>query len=245
MAVTPRLDLRQVQGLVMTPQLQQAIKLLQLSNMELAQYVEEELERNPLLERGESEVGESGEGSAGESETPERGPEEMPVSSEGPEGPDRESETQSDLQAVDTAAGSDDAGPTSDAMDLDVDDRWDGDAPATAPAPAGEGGTMGDAFSSSSRGGSFDDGEFGLEQTLSSNISLRDHLTEQLMVDINDPSERLIARHLIEMLDDAGYLSGDIAEAAETLGCTEAEGEAVLTKLQCFDPPGIDRKSVV
>ena len=98
---------------------------------------------------------------------------------------------------------------------------------------------MGDAFSSSSRGGSFDDGEFGLEQTLSSDVSLRDHLTEQLMVDINNPSDRLIGRHLIEMLDDAGYLSGDIAEAAETLGCTEVEVEAVLAKLQCFDPPGI------
>ena len=51
MALVPRLDLRQVQSLVMTPQLQQAIKLLQMSNLELAQYVEQELEQNPLLER--------------------------------------------------------------------------------------------------------------------------------------------------------------------------------------------------
>ncbi|HCY56518.1 MAG TPA: RNA polymerase sigma-54 factor, partial [Oceanicaulis sp.] len=48
-----RLEARQGQGLVMTPQLQQAIKLLQLNNMELAEFVEEELERNPLLERDE------------------------------------------------------------------------------------------------------------------------------------------------------------------------------------------------
>ena len=53
MALAPRLDLRQSQTLVMTPQLQQAIKLLQLSNMELAAYVEGELEQNPLLERDE------------------------------------------------------------------------------------------------------------------------------------------------------------------------------------------------
>ena len=51
MASTQRLELRQSQSLVMTPQLQQAIKLLQLSNLELAAYVDGELERNPLLEQ--------------------------------------------------------------------------------------------------------------------------------------------------------------------------------------------------
>jgi RNA polymerase sigma-54 factor len=51
MALGPRLDLRQSQSLVMTPQLQQAIKLLQMSTIELAVYVEQELERNPVLER--------------------------------------------------------------------------------------------------------------------------------------------------------------------------------------------------
>ncbi|MGD9980264.1 MAG: RNA polymerase factor sigma-54 [Hyphomonadaceae bacterium] len=54
MAMTPRLELRQGQALVMTPQLQQAIKLLQLSNVELQDFVESELERNPLLEREET-----------------------------------------------------------------------------------------------------------------------------------------------------------------------------------------------
>lgn len=51
--MTPRLEMRQGQALVMTPQLQQAIKLLQLSNVELQEFVEGELERNPLLEREE------------------------------------------------------------------------------------------------------------------------------------------------------------------------------------------------
>ena len=53
--VGPRLELRQGQSLVMTPQLQQAIKLLQLSNVELAEYCEAELEKNPLLERDDRE----------------------------------------------------------------------------------------------------------------------------------------------------------------------------------------------
>src|ERR1700681_2325669 len=66
MALTQKLQLRQSHALVMTPQLMQAIKLLQLSNLDLVGYVESELERNPLLERtGESEV-------AGEPQAPDR-----------------------------------------------------------------------------------------------------------------------------------------------------------------------------
>src|SRR5271156_2043036 len=75
MALTQRLEFRQSQSLVMTPQLMQAIKLLQLSNLDLSAFVEEELERNPLLER-ESEGPESpvtGEMSAGSIEVSEGG----------------------------------------------------------------------------------------------------------------------------------------------------------------------------
>src|SRR3954452_5965198 len=53
MALGPRLEFRQTQSLVMTPQLRQAIKLLQFNNLEAAAFVDEELERNPLLERDE------------------------------------------------------------------------------------------------------------------------------------------------------------------------------------------------
>ena len=59
MALGQRLEIRQGQSLVMTPQLQQAIKLLQLSNIELAEYCEAELEKNPLLERDESRAARS------------------------------------------------------------------------------------------------------------------------------------------------------------------------------------------
>lgn len=54
--ISQKLDLRQSQNLVMTPQLQQAIKLLQMNNIELGEVVEEELEKNPLLEKDESET---------------------------------------------------------------------------------------------------------------------------------------------------------------------------------------------
>lgn len=59
MSISQRLDLRQSTSLVMTPQLQQAIKLLQMSNLELGDYVTQEIESNPLLERGESNAGET------------------------------------------------------------------------------------------------------------------------------------------------------------------------------------------
>ena len=60
MALSPRLEIRQGQALVMTPQLQQAIKLLQFNNIELAAYVEQEVEQNPLLEHADPEVPERG-----------------------------------------------------------------------------------------------------------------------------------------------------------------------------------------
>src|SRR5215469_4352002 len=66
MALTQRLEIRQSHALVMTPQLMQAIKLLQLSNLDLAAYVEGELEKNPLLERS-SEDADTAAASEGES----------------------------------------------------------------------------------------------------------------------------------------------------------------------------------
>ena len=75
MALTQRLEFRQSQSLVMTPQLMQAIKLLQLSNLDLSAFVEEELERNPLLERESDgpETPVAGEPSVGQAEGSEGG----------------------------------------------------------------------------------------------------------------------------------------------------------------------------
>ena len=78
MALTQRLELRQGQSLIMTPQLQQAIKLLQLSNLELAEYVEAELERNPLLERDDG-PDDRGAGNREENAAPQETPEATPL----------------------------------------------------------------------------------------------------------------------------------------------------------------------
>jgi RNA polymerase sigma-54 factor len=68
---------------------------------------------------------------------------------------------------------------------------------------------------------------------------LVDHLTEQLNLTILDAAERMIGAHLIQMLDEAGYLVGDLNELAERLGAPRSRINAVLATLQGFDPPGV------
>jgi RNA polymerase sigma-54 factor len=229
MAISQRLDLRQTQALVMTPQLQQAIKLLQLSNMELQDFVQGEIEQNPLLERpdGDGPDGRDGDDArAGDAEGPMAEP---PVDLP----PMRD--------AVDFAA-SDHMAPAADApLDADYGNVWTN-------TDAGESGVEGtDGLTNwQTRGGGagFDGDEMSLEQTLTRGPSLRDHLLEQTAVDIKDPGDRLIARALTEMLDDAGYLVGDIEGVADQFGCPVARVEGVLARLQRFDPPGIFARSL-
>jgi RNA polymerase sigma-54 factor len=210
MSLSLRLDVRQSQALVMTPQLQQAIKLLQLGNLELSTYVQGELEQNPFLERQE----------------------EGEPSPEQPAAPARES-------ALD---GAPDMTPHQDAAEA-----W-----STAPDegwadPAGEQGSGWlDVAGLGSRGRSndFDDEGFDLEGRLSRPRSLREHLVEQLQVDLPPGPERIIGMHLIDLVDEGGYLAGDLGEVALRLGCAPADVEAVLARLQQFDPPGVLARSV-
>ncbi len=214
MALTPRLDLRQSQALVMTPQLQQAIKLLQLSNLELADYVEHELEKNPLLEHEENPADDLDEAAP---ETP----------------PENGEAALADMDfASEGVAGSE-------ALDVDCDNLWNNDSPSDSPAePAG--GALSTASVSDWRAPrGFDDGVPNLEETLSSKPSLREHLLGQLAVETTDPAERMIGLHLVDMLDEAGYIGEGLDDLAVRLDCTIGEVERVLEMLQHFDPPGI------
>lgn len=225
MALFPKLELRQSQSLVMTPQLMQAIKLLQLSNVDLGAYVEAELERNPLLERVE-ESGAADPRSSGDGGT-ETGEREAARGDAAP----------GDL--VD-AASRGDAEAISSTLDTDFDNVYDTGAPATA-TPSGGGGAPGDSGWSAVRGdrrGGEADGDF-LEQTIAGDTSLHDHLADQLVMAVFDPTMRLIGRHLIDLTDDTGYLSEHTAETAARLGVAVADVEAVLAILQTFDPPGV------
>ncbi|HEX9569744.1 MAG TPA: RNA polymerase factor sigma-54 [Rhodospirillales bacterium] len=219
MAMTPRLDQRQSQTLVMTPQLQQAIKLLQLSNLDLAEYIERELEKNPMLDVDEDDRPEPE--TAGD------------VAAESPPGGEPESLQAIDFESIDPAAA------TPDATDVDYDNVYSGDGPAAADGPL-----QASAFADIGGGGGFDTLAPGLEETLSEKPSLRDHLTGQLTMEIADPVDRLIGLHLIDMLDEAGYVAGPLQTVAETLNCDIGRIEATLKKLQQFDPPGIFARSL-
>jgi RNA polymerase sigma-54 factor len=216
MAITPRLDLRQTQSLVMTPQLQQAIKLLQLSNLEVAAYVESEIEQNPLLERDEGASEADGDG-------------------ERPNG-EGEMNGAAEPQLLDSVDGrGKDAAETP--LDTDFGNVWSeegGDSSAFADWRSGSSGGRTD----------FEDSEIGLDQTLSREVSLRDHLLAQLNMEIIDPVDRIIATHLIDMLDDSGYLTGELGQVAEMLNCDVARVETTLDKLQRLDPPGVFARSL-
>jgi len=196
MAMSAKLDLRQSQTLVMTPQLQQAIKLLQLSSFELSAYVEEELEQNPLLERARADTDEG----AGE--------------------------------AVEPQAVADDAFGASGKIDGKGDYHGDDEVAPTFEAPG--------SWQTPTSGGRFDGDDLqGVEQTVATTISLYDHLANQIYLDISDPAERIAATYLLDLIDEAGYLTGDLDEAAGKLGCTRDFLDRVLEKIQRLDPPGV------
>ena len=217
MALSPRLDIRQSQGLVMTPQLQQAIKLLQMSNFELEAYVEGELERNPLLERDES---------AHRPDAVERPPEETGYS----EGPENDLQLRDDTSLV----------SATDSLDTDYDNLYDGDSGADrATADQSEPPFNSDWTSVGTGGGSFQENEYNLEDRISAQVNLRDHLLGQLHLGVRDPRARVLGAQIIDMLDEAGYLVETLERIAARQGAALADVEAVLKILQGFDPTGV------
>lgn len=225
MALSQRLDLRHSQSLVLTPQLQQAIKLLQLNNLELAEYVDGELAQNPLLERDD------GDGPATLEAVDQ---DNLLRHDDGNAAPESERAT-AERAATDTLPSAKD-----DPNDVDYDNHWSSagidESSGVAAMGAGAGDLAGWRTNNGTGGGS---DEFGLEDTLSDSKTLRDHLLDQVSMEIADAADRLIAAHLIDMLDGAGYLSGSIEPVAEQLGCPLQEVERVLDRLQKLDPAGV------
>ena len=227
MALGARLELRQGQSLVITPQLQQAIKLLQLSNLELEAFVEAELERNPLLQRDETE------------ERPEA---EAKPEREAAEDLGRGIDAEADFAPGGAAEAEMDARHDDLYADASPGDRATGDAGSQAPA-ADVGGAV-DWSRAGGKGGSFEtDGE-GLEGALTREQTLSEFLEGQLSASGLAGPDRAVALVLIDAVDEGGYLRADLAEVAERLGCEPARVEAVLTRLQGFEPTGVFARSV-
>ena len=215
MALTQRLQIRQSQALVMTPQLMQAIKLLQLSNLDLVAYVEAELERNPLLDRSVEDDS----------------PAAQPGGAEPSDKPPAEDESWSGGDGVPGGNGAEDR------LDSGPDEGFADDGeprpPRAAETPAGYSEWAGVGS------GGRDDSEYNLEAFVSAETTLADWLREQLMLAVADPVQRMIGQYLIDLVDEAGYLTSDLETVAEKLGTGVKQVEAVLAVLQSFDPPGI------
>jgi RNA polymerase sigma-54 factor len=219
-ALSQRLELRQGQSLVITPQLQQAIKLLQLSNLELEEYVQAEIERNPLLQRQDGDA----------------------------DGPDERRGERTEAAAPEAeAAGLElDGRDRSDTLDCGKDDLYDA---APGERHGGEGGEpAGQAngavdWSRAGRGGSFES-EDDLEGRLTREQSLAEHLHAQLAVAKLTEQERAVAAVLIDGVDEGGYLRADLNELAERLGASRELIERVLLRLQGFEPTGVFARDV-
>ncbi len=188
----------------MTPQLLQAIKLLQLSNLDLVAYVEAELERNPLLDRAVDDE-------------------------PAPDQPSADGQTWSDSEP--------NSSTRDERPDAQIDDAFADDAEADRSRTA-------DALPRYSEwagigSGGRDDSDYNLEAFLAVETTLAGWLREQLMLAVTDPVQRMIGQYLIDLVDEAGYLAGDLDAVAEKLGTSLKDVEAVLAVLQDFDPSGI------
>lgn len=211
MAIGPRLDLRQSQTLVMTPQLRQAIKLLQFNNLEVNAFVQEELERNPLLERDERTDAPPAERAA---------PDQIVPRDAAP------------ADSADFAASGAIPDAASQPLDADHGEAFDRGGPSDGESYAHAGGGKGG-------GQDFSDDDRGIEDLAAPRRSLRDHLGEQLRLNLADPVDRMIGGHLIALLCPAGRLTAEPASIAAAMGVDLARIETVRAAMMRFDPVGL------
>ncbi len=225
MVMKASLQLKMGQSLTMTPQLQQAIRLLQLSTLDLQQEIQQALESNPMLETSEdddhaeaSEIEDRDQNSQNDSE-----PSQDDHSADSPATDWDESESAPDWSSENQM-------PENIPEDLPVDTAWD-DIYQSAPAPA-------------SRGDDENDSDF--ETRNSPTETLQDHLEWQLNLTPLSDRDRAIAHALLDAVDVRGYLTSPIDDIhAGLLDESEEdpleldEVEAVLHRLQHFDPPGV------
>ena len=215
MALGPRLDLRQSQSLVMTPQLQQAIRLLALSNLEIESFIAEEIEKNPLLEAGE------------------RAPEE-----ERPAEPEPERETAGDEFEPEPLPEADAAGGEG-ALDLDQDSE-DFHQDSAADAMPGLDGGLG--LEGLGGGGAGEDGP-DFDSFAGESLSLHEHLLAQAGERLSG-TDFLVAEQIVAQIEETGYFHASLLDIAQRLGVPLHEAERVLAVVQTFDPAGVGARSL-
>ena len=211
MALIPRLDLRQSQTLVMTPQLRQAIQLLQFNNLEAATFVDAELERNPLLERDESNDNPDLERAALDQVAPRN---------------EAATDTSVAVQA--------DTLPAEGAAPLDTDYSENYDAGGVSDGAPGM-----NRIEGSGGNQSFDGDDRGIDDLAGARMPLREYLGEQLRLSFNDPVDRMVGAHLIALICPAGRLTAAPADIASAMNLPLERVEDVRHRMMGFDPPGL------
>ncbi len=232
MALAPRLDLRQKQSLVMTPQMQQAVKLLTLSNLEMQEYLREEIEKNPLLEQ-ESEA------ASASAETDAITPVETP-NSDSPDGDalDSGSDFGDDNIATADMLIAEGAGQSDQPLDSSAEDVFHHDCVNDGVSEAI--GEIGGPVTGSAAGdGSLPD----IEARHAETPSLADHLRQQAGTMLAD-ADMFIAEMLISNIDENGYLQSSLHDIADQLGIGVSNVEAVLGVIHTMDPSGVGARDL-
>jgi RNA polymerase sigma-54 factor len=228
MALSAKLQFRQMQSLVMTPQLMQSIRLLQFSSLELSAYIDREIEKNPLLALSEDddrpERGEMREIASEFRDRMESASEDETAGDGDPDGWIGE-ELETSTSAVEEKLGT------------SLENEFDPDLAAMPARSQNEPAT--DPWQSSGHTLSLDEAGPGFEAYCASEPTLRDHLLAQLPIAARDPADALLAREIVESLDEDGYLRRPLDEIITTLGAHEDRGEAVLAIVQTLDPAGV------
>jgi len=226
MGLSASLFLRQTQSLVMTPQLMQSIQLLQMTHFELNQFIAQEVEKNPLLE----------------------------IASDGAEN-GAETGFEDNEAFAETEGGSDDAGApadihwyegsspaTAERLDEGLDTGFGNVFPDDGPVRRADAPELLSQWKSMPGGDAGED--YDLNDFVAGQPTLRDHLNQQVPFLLTGAADRLVSQHLVDQLDEAGYLQGELSEIAARLGKRVEDVEAVLHKLQTLDPPGVFARSL-
>ncbi|ARM86791.1 RNA polymerase sigma-54 factor RpoN 1 [Rhizobium sp. CIAT894] len=233
MALSASLFLRQNQSLVMTPQLMQSIQLLQMTHVELTQFIAQEVEKNPLLEFPSNDGEAGSERGEAEDEPYARSPEDA--------GSDDGDDNRTEALSSDwyDNGGSASTSRLSDELDANYTNVFpDDSAPQRLDAPE----LVGQWKSMPGSGG--EGADYDLDDFVAGQVSLRDHLAQQIPFVLPDMADRLIAQNFVDQLDDAGYLQVDLVETGERLGTSLSAAERVLAALQTLDPPGVFARSL-
>lgn len=200
--MSQRLDLKQSQNLALTPQMRQAIELLQMPLADIVNEIDRAVEANPMLEHGQGEDSSN---------------------------PDPETDHDAAEATIDDSYDVLENGTVveDNTLDTSYENIYDSD-PSSAESLSWQGGQYNP-----------DDSSDAWENQMSKPLTLRQHLEEQLGIEITNPTQRMIGLYLIDSLDANGWLPINVGTLTKQLGCDKKTLDGVLEILRSFDPVGV------